>query len=1090
MCDLHYKIHMSDEGTAGGALMNKQDVELIRSLFDKADIKVGIEKFNIYIHALVAQFVFSDGGSGVTFPSYREAWLSARSESYKKYLDDVPVGRREVLYELCKYVHDSDGKDFITEITPELFPGNIDSVFNCLGEAPTRRAFIYNLIKLYGLYSYRNYLYSIQYLPCQSRMSVDEVLMHIGALFENWEKANLYNLLIGFANKIKDLWLLAFGLPFAPRKITSTGIAGIKKELTKLGFSDEAALELFYVCKTSHSFDAKKIDDPFSYFRKISLTRVDEESKVSHPSEGKELSSPGQLFFLKEELFNKILNKWKTIDTVDFIRSICFSAYSSNLCAESALAMPYFRRHCNQADSTIVFDANPEFILDVSKMEHINSSAILFVHSSRSLAMIYKQRFPDLNFAYVQFEEGGGASLIAVVVDVSYTGRELRFVARDITEKYNIAIVFARREADRQFGGVVNALAEYIKKYALIYLFCPNSLLDSPERSNRTVLAEKYDYLWIQILPTDLSSAWLKKNIIVCLSRKFEGVTEPIRLLHSDMYDDPYGGTKLICQDPWPVQVPQEQFVCSPKTVNRIWEQFRAKPEKGAPRKTREWKFSQEISLWYSWSNGRGRVQYYGVPTEKQKAINPLSRGKRLTPYYTYSANTVEGAELKFAQAIWESDFRPVIVEDIKKAYRYRPVTLKTFWYCNEEELRNKSGYSVEAAKKLFESQQLSVLLSDGKHSLDTFQAIVDEILVGADKKDQVKIWRTLNAIISLANQTGLFLPNTLSDYVRSMVEKDRGYQQVRKNLAKRSYELEEEIKMLQLLNENLPAQGAFVGAAISFYCGIVNRQICALTWNDYQKLFSGEAAQLWITKTLTANGEVKNLGLDDKNMLRRVPSVEQLSLILDARFEYVKNQLFLKEGTVSTGDIMELPIASKEDLKSRCSPEDIRAAKNKMEAAAGIEPMEVSIAKIGAKVTDLNEYSGDRFRSNFIYRALQTCNMSRAEANYIYGITLPTTFSIHYCDYTNDFSQLMMCRKLERWTSLHQKTESETGMIEKDISGSGRKIKIDSGIYHRSTVELRLEVSKEEIIDDHQELVVRIDDDRGFNLTIRTQEN
>lgn len=1067
--------------------MSKESINKIRELFDRENITHSLDRFYFYIHAVIADFVFSLE----QFSNFRDAWLSPEADSYKKYLSAIPSDKENVLYELCNYIHDSNGVDFISSASPDLFVGDISTMFDYLNKGQIdRRTFVYNLIKLFALIKYRKYLFKLGYPSSFSRPSNDKLLMSVETSFDGWEFGNLFSQLPHFREELQDLWLLAFGAPFAPKKVKSTGVASIMKELSKLGLSKEVALELFYICKTATSFDLKKIADPFSYFRKILTTRLDDDFYVEADDLGEELTSPGEAFYLKEDMFNKILSKWKEIDTADFVRSILFTEYSQNLCAENSLAMPYFLRHCTQANGIIVFDANPDFILKASEFEFGAGENILFVQNSRRLAMLYKQSFPSFNFAFYQSEGEKETVFVQVDIEEQYEGKELRFVSQPVSKVYGAAIVFARCESEPLLGKIVKDLVDKIDaKNSFVYLFCPNSLLDTEGRSIRTDLTKEYDFSWIQILPTETSSAWLKKNTIVCLARKKESGLEDLKLIRTDLYDSPVNkDLKLICQDPWPVKVPQNNFLGGQHTVNHLWEEFRPKSEKEKERTTREWKFTAEISLWYSWSNKRGRVQYHSVPTAQQLAQNPLHRGRRITTPYDYRAKTIERTEKVFARYIWASEIRTIIVEDIKKAYKNQPISLKTFWYCHEDELRGKTGYSFETAKKLFESQEISNLLSDGEYSLETYQTMVEQVLISENKKDQIKIWRTLNAIISFANQSGRFLPNTISDYVRSLVEKDRGYQQARKNLAKRSYEMEEERKMLSLLHGNLPANGAFIGAAISFYCGIILRQICALTWKDYLKIFGTESGQLLITKTLINADEIKVLGVDDKNMLRRVPVVKELAKILDARLAFVRNKWQTENGELSEDEMMALPIVSNDDLKTRCTPADIKLAKDQMEAVAGIEPMEVSISKMGAKVTDLNEYSGDRFRSNFLYRLLQTCNMSKAEANYIYGVSLPTTFSKHYCDYTSDFAQVMLCRKLERWTSMHQERDSEAGMIENRMSSDGRRIRINQKAFHRSAVELRMNVRAQEITEDQRELIVTVNDDRGVNLTIRKQ--
>ena len=1069
--------------------MTKETIDKVRNLFDENNIW-GLDRFHLYIHAVIAEFVFSDSDSAAQFSDYRAAWNSSKAEVFKKYLSVISIEGENVLFELCNYVHSSDGIDFICSVSPDLFTGDICALFGYLSTGQvSRRAFIYNLIKLFALYRYRAFLYSCSYPLSPSRFSNDEILMLIYTYFDGWQHAVTYTRLLGFRENIIELWLLAFGAPFVSEKVRATGVAGIMNDLADLGFSKEDALEIFYICKTACSFDLKKVEDPFSYFRKILTTRLDNELQVKADDLGNELPSPGEAFYLKEEMFNKILRKWKEIDTVDFVRATMFTEYSKNIAVENSLAMPYLYKHYSRANGIIIFDANPDFVLRTAKLELCTVTDILFVQSSRQLAMLYKQRFPNLKFAFYQRDGEKETTLIQFDIEDQYLGKELRFVSQPVTKVYGAAIIFARRETEQMLSKVANTFADKIDENGFVYLFCPNSLLDTEGRSIRRDLTIRYDFLWIQLLPTDTSSAWLKKNIIVCLNRKEKKKSRDISLIHTALYDSPtHDDVALICQDPWAIKISQNDFLNSPHTVKQLWEQCRSKTESMKPRKTRKWEFSAEIVLWYNWSNNRGRVQYYSVPTDKQFVINPLPRGKRLTPSYAYSANTVEQAEKVFAERIWIDEFKSVILEDIKRAYKNQPITLKTFWYCYENELRGKTGYNFETAKKLFESQEISNLLSDGQCCLETYQSILESVLIGNNKKDHIKIWRTLNAIISLANQSGRFMPNTISDYVRSLVEKDRGYQQVRNNLAKRSYEMEEERKMLSVLHGNLPEKGMFIGAAINFYCGIILRQICALTWKDYVKLFGDEAGQLLIAKTLTNTDEIKALGVDEKNMLRKVPVVKELAKILDARLEFVRNKLKAENKDISEAEIMALPIVSKDDLKTKCTPDDIKLAKNQMEDAAGIEPMEVSISKIGAKVTDLNEYSGDRFRSNFYYRALQTCNMSRAEANYIYGISLPTTFSKHYCDYTSEFAQVMLCRKLERWTSMHREKENKKGITESKIVPVGRKIRIDQKAFHRSAVELRMNVHTEEITEGCRELIVMINDDRGVNLTIRKQ--
>jgi len=70
----------------------------------------------------------------------------------------------------------------------------------------------------------------------------------------------------------------------------------------------------------------------------------------------------------------------------------------------------------------------------------------------------------------------------------------------------------------------------------------------------------------------------------------------------------------------------------------------------------------------------------------------------------------------------------------------------------------------------------------------------------------------------------------------------------------------------------------------------------------------------------------------------------------------------------------------------------------------------------------------------------------------------------------------------------MHREKENKKGVTERKIAPVGRKIRIDQKVFHRSAVELRMNVNTEEITEGCRELIVMINDDRGVNLTIRKQ--
>ena len=63
----------------------------------------------------------------------------------------------------------------------------------------------------------------------------------------------------------------------------------------------------------------------------------------------------------------------------------------------------------------------------------------------------------------------------------------------------------------------------------------------------------------------------------------------------------------------------------------------------------------------------------------------------------------------------------------------------------------------------------------------------------------------------------------------------------------------------------------------------------------------------------------------------------------------------------------------------------------------------------------DYTYYPYDLFRTNFDYYARHVGKFELGEIEYFLGIQPSTTFSRYYCDYTNDYSQLILYTKLER---------------------------------------------------------------------------
>ena len=105
-----------------------------------------------------------------------------------------------------------------------------------------------------------------------------------------------------------------------------------------------------------------------------------------------------------------------------------------------------------------------------------------------------------------------------------------------------------------------------------------------------------------------------------------------------------------------------------------------------------------------------------------------------------------------------------------------------------------------------------------------------------------------------------------------------------------------------------------------------------------------------------------------------------------------------------------------------------------------------------GVIETNLSDYHGDIFRSNFKYRANYTCGFTEAEACYVLGLRQSSPFGKNYCDFTNDLAQFVIYQKLCRWEAMLAETPAipskHTRSISSiaDIGGAELRVEMEAG--------------------------------------------
>lgn len=990
-----------------------------------------IHWFQCYLHSLIAVHVFEE--SPGKYPTYFDAWSSSSASPMKQYLvemDSIDPILLNALSDL--YTSSRSVTDFIECIVPTLFDGDINTVSSFLNfDHDTFRSTIYSLFRLLCCLYLRTYLYTLPYPSQPKRLTNDEYPAELFDCFINWKHYKVFSKLSNLdANYLFQLWIRIFGFKYSPIRFSIR--ANISKpigELKKDGWPEDDILRIYYLSSIYTLLNSKKIEMPVPYLKSIFLKdRTDTSDTLS----------PGEQFFLEHEALEYALKSWRKTNCVDFVRAYYFNKASHNISTENTIIYNYFfyNRLCRSSFHAFVVEPNPDFIVKALNDSRINNDRIVFVFFSLTLTQIFSLYFPNGNFAYFDPDtsDKDNPKLLIEKVDERYSPLGKEFIASPAPlEECRLALYFIR---EWRIESISNSLNYFSKKQPFtLFLYTPQSILykASPDYQD---IQKKFKMNWIVLQHNESSSDGLRKKAFLSLSAKKapsasedipvpEWQSEDIPVIRSFSYDCSDSAC-YVCQDPWPVRIPSDKLLSGEKTLKYLWDYYRPKPTKGKPRTTRFYDFSSEIRIWYSWSNGRGRFAFYdhADPSLKKR----LSRGHALirTPNQIYVSSLEEMVQVIEKTILDDDNWYDVIRNEIKKTYRSIPVSLKTFWYLQLVELKKKAAYKHDVAKILFSSDSLSSILSDNNAlTLNDFKERISKSF--PDSSDTMDLWQQLNLILSLGVKEGKF-SNPISEYFAKLLEKDKGFRAARSALAKKSYTLEEERIMMDYMAGKATEDSKYLGCYISFFSGMTSGEICALTWKDFRKLSgSDKTGQLWVYQKMNNDGTSSWFSSDEKYRFRRIPCVGFLTELLEKRRKTILSKIVSEETTTVEAKIDNYPIIceSEKDYSVPCRITTLNEVKDDIERAAKIEVIRGSVIydDDSEKITDFNDYRADRFRANFRFRAMNTCIMYRAELNYILGISPPNTFSKHYCDYTNDFAQIMLCRKLERWHAAQKAT-------------------------------------------------------------------
>ena len=674
---------------------------------------------------------------------------------------------------------------------------------------------------------------------------------------------------------------------------------------------------------------------------------------------------------------------------------------------ELGYLLPLFIDAVESQDKALVVNPSPDIICAIEEKGCCKER--FYAVTDKTIAALYRFQFPDAGF---------------------YTFDQMQ----GITNIDKVLITNRDQKAD-QTQVLLKCLTCCNSKAKIIGLI-PCAWFDN-HYSEASVTLSQSHFIVRQILvvaPKATASSPRKKMIVVME----EGTTETIEVFNSS-YDEKQKqfsvSENVIC-------INADLYLKTNRTILSIInseKKLQIEKKENEYRKAKEYKFSNEISLFYKIYSDR-KNKYAGVVYFREiKSTTLKIWGRKISPDIEKGlrSETREGVIDSLQKTVFDENLYTIIRTDVQEKYMTMniPVTLKTLWFCCWIFLSDMKKYDHEYVFSLFQQSTLSDIIPQYHKGSDILGAIAERLNVDTDEIPY-KAVEQIDLVLSTAVKHGMLLIDPLESFVNAYSRRASERQQdVRNALVKKHFSSEEEYKIFKEIVKKINVSGdnifactkksLLLSVAIRLFTGMAIREVAALTWADFRRIEGTDDYQFTITKFVDSKGKVmRHSNRENWKRFRIIPSSRTLTYLINERRQY------LLDNGVDKEYLMGYPIILQDerlaDMRNRksvghCKPEKISGICNELINMAGIPVNEVVLPDAKSDlVTDFNRYHGDIFLSNFRHKAKHDAFMTLDEINYMIGVNAPDTFSRYYCDESNDFVQVGIIQKLCRWESIY----------------------------------------------------------------------
>lgn len=685
----------------------------------------------------------------------------------------------------------------------------------------------------------------------------------------------------------------------------------------------------------------------------------------------------------------------------DVINAAFYSSKSRNDSDfEIGYLLPFFIRHISQKDNVLFVNPTPSMIC-AFEGSPCECKKRFYAVPDETVAKLYQLQFPHSQF--LSFDQLQNANNID-------------------------AVLLANRDQKIDASSTLLSCLSGCNNNAKIVALIPDAWFDSTRSGAHSILASTgFSIKQALLLDPATTNSTPRKKMLAVMEKGERSTIEVVR----SSYDQKTQVFSILDET---AQINEEYYLNTDKTIVTCWNEA-VHPKEDTPepvyKKPEEYKFSEEISLFYKIYSER-KNKFAGVAYYKEiKSIDPRKWGKKISSDIEKGlrADSRESVISAIESIVFEDKVYPIIRTDIEKQYIGRvPISLKTLWFYCWSSISGSQKYDHDFMCKFFRAPIVSNVIPQmhsGEIMLDALARTlsIDPEDIPFYRVDQVY------SLLQIALKLNLIPFNPLESYMKEYSSRASERQQdVRNALVKKHFSDKEELAIFlgiigKQATKNLlcTEKSILLASAIRLFTGMSIRETAALKWCDFVSIKGTNGHQLLITKFVDQSGRImQHAEKQNWKRFRVIPSAEVLSALLLARKQYLID-LGINEDYLADCPIIlsEERISDMKGLKriAHCKPSVISKSGNELIKLANIPENTIVLPdERNDLITDFNRYHGDIFQTNFRDKANHSAFMTNGEINYVLGVEAPDTFSRYYCDYTNDYVQLGMIQKFCRW--------------------------------------------------------------------------